>query len=132
MHKCLREKLLPLHSMHCSNFSDRIDVKKTPEQCSLNHYSSQRARKDVWWDMYSSEGLNDWQVCDQDGLKENYIMKKTPMRGGSKKNWKEWEKKITVASTFISSEFNNNSSPRTTIFSSFISVSILVYSGNPY
>ena len=70
-------------------------------------------------------------MCDQDGLKENYIMKKTPMRGGSKKNWKE-RKRITVASTFINSEFNNNSSPRTTISSSFISVSMLVYNGDPY
>ena len=43
------------------------------DPCSLNHYSSQRAREDAWWDMYSSEDLNDWQVWDQDGLKENYI-----------------------------------------------------------
>ena len=60
MQKYLREKLLPLHSMYCSNFSGRIYVEKTPEQRSLNHYSSQRAREDAWWDMYSSEGLNDW------------------------------------------------------------------------
>ena len=26
--------------------------------------------------MHSSEGLNDWQVCDQDDLKGDYIMKK--------------------------------------------------------
>ena len=45
--------------MHCSNFSNRIYVEKTPEQCSLNRYRSQRARKDAWWDMYSSEGLDD-------------------------------------------------------------------------
>ena len=45
--------------MHCSNFSDRIYVKKTPEQCSLNHYRSQRAREDAWWDIYLSEGLDD-------------------------------------------------------------------------
>ena len=74
MQKYLREKLLPPHSMHCSNFSDRIYVEKTLEQCSLNHYNSQRAREDAWWDMYSSECLNDWQVYDRDGLKENYIM----------------------------------------------------------
>ena len=80
MQKYLREKLLPLHLMHCSNFSGRIYVEKTPEQCSLNHYSSQRAKKDVWWDMYSSEGLNDWQVCDQDGKKSDYIRKKSPYR----------------------------------------------------
>ena len=55
--------------MHCSNFSGRIYVEKTPEQYSLNHYNSQRAKEDVWWDMYSSEGLNSWQVCNQDGQK---------------------------------------------------------------
>ena len=48
--------------------------------------------------MYLSEGLDDWQVYDRDGLKE----------------------------------FNNNSSPRTTISSSFIYVSMLVYISNPY
>ena len=35
MQKYLREKLLPLHSMHCSNFSGSIYVEKTPEQCSF-------------------------------------------------------------------------------------------------
>ena len=47
MQKYLREKLLLLHSMHCSNFSDRIYMEKTPEQCSLNHYRSQRGREDA-------------------------------------------------------------------------------------
>ena len=60
--------------MHYSNFFGRIYVEKTPEQCSLNHYRLQRASEDAWWDMYSSEGLDDWQVYDRDGLKENYIM----------------------------------------------------------
>ena len=60
--------------MHCSNFFGRIYVEKTPEQCSLNHYRLQRVREDAWWDMYLSEGLDDWQVYDRDGLKENYIM----------------------------------------------------------
>ena len=46
--------------MHCSNFFGRIYVEKTPKQCSLNHYCLQRAREDAWWDMYSSEGLDDW------------------------------------------------------------------------
>ena len=45
--------------MHCSNFSNRIYVKKTPEQCILNHHHSQRAREDAWWDKYSSENLDD-------------------------------------------------------------------------
>ena len=31
MQKYLREKLLPPHLMHCSNFSGRIYVEKTPE-----------------------------------------------------------------------------------------------------
>ena len=47
MHKYLREKLLPPHLMHCSNFSDRIYVEKTPEQCNLNHYRSQRVKEDA-------------------------------------------------------------------------------------
>ena len=93
MQKYLREKLLPPHSMHCSNFSGRIYVKKISEHYSLNHYSSQRAREYAWWDMYSSEGLNGWQVCDQDGLKENYIMQKTPHEGGIEENWEGGEKK---------------------------------------
>ena len=68
-------------------------------------------------------------MCDQDGLKENYIMKKTRHEGGMEEKIKREERKrITVASTFINSEFNNNSSPRTTISSSFISISMLVYS----
>ena len=45
---------------------------------------------------------------------------------------REERKRITVASTLINSEFNNNSSPRTTISSSFISISMLVYSEDPY
>ena len=45
---------------------------------------------------------------------------------------REERKKITVASTLINSELNNNSSPQTTISSCFISISMLVYSGDPY
>ena len=45
--------------MHGSNFSNRIYVEKTPEQYSLNHYRSQRAREDAWWNLYSNEGLDD-------------------------------------------------------------------------
>ena len=45
---------------------------------------------------------------------------------------REERKRITVASTLINSEFNNNSSPRTKISSSFISISMLVYSEDPY
>ena len=45
---------------------------------------------------------------------------------------REERKRITIASTLINSEFNNNSSPRITISSSFISISLLVYSRDPY
>ena len=89
MQKYLREKLLPPHSMHCSNFFGRIYVEKTPEQCSLNHYISQRAKEVIWWDKYSSEGLNGWQVCDQDGLKGDYIMKKNPEGRGVEEKLRE-------------------------------------------
>ena len=47
MQKYLREELLPPHSMHCSNFSSRIYVEKTPEQCNPNHYRSKRAKEDA-------------------------------------------------------------------------------------
>ena len=40
MQKYLREKLLPSHSMHCSNFSGHIYMEKTPKQRSFNHYHS--------------------------------------------------------------------------------------------
>ena len=49
-------------------------MEKTPEQCSLNHHHSQRAREDTWQDIYSSIGLDDEQMYDLDDLKENYIM----------------------------------------------------------
>ena len=45
--------------MHCNNFSGRIYVEKTLEQCNLNHHRSQKARENAWWDMYSSEGLDE-------------------------------------------------------------------------
>ena len=45
---------------------------------------------------------------------------------------REERKRITIASTLINSEFNNNSSPQTMISSSFMSISMLVYSGDPY
>ena len=49
-------------------------MEKTPEQCSLNHHRSQRAREDAWEDIYSSIGLDDEKVDDRDDLKENYLM----------------------------------------------------------
>ena len=60
--------------MHCSNFSCRIYVENTSKQCSLNHHHSRKAKEDAWWDIYSSEGLDDEQVYNQDSLKRNYIM----------------------------------------------------------
>ena len=45
--------------MHYSNLFGHIYVEKTPEQCILNHHRLQRAREDAWWDIYSSENLND-------------------------------------------------------------------------
>ena len=60
--------------MYCSNFSDRIYVEKTSEQCNLNHHHPQGAKEDAWWDIYSSGGFDDEQVYDQDSLKRNYIM----------------------------------------------------------
>ena len=50
--------------MHYSNFSGRIYVEKTLEQCILNHYRLKKAREDAWWDRYSSGGLDDEQVYD--------------------------------------------------------------------
>ena len=54
------------------------------------------------------------------------------MKEGSKEIGKEKRKRTTVALAFRNSEFNNNSSPRTMISSSFISVSMLVHISNPY
>ena len=127
-----RKAILPPHLMHCSNFFGRIYVKKTPEQCSLNHYSSQRTKEDVWWDMYLSEGLNGWQVCDQDGQKMRLYKKKESLWGrDQRKVRREERERITVASTLINSEFNNNPSPRIIISSILIFISILDYSGYP-
>ena len=44
--------------------------------------------------------------------KETIQGKRLPIRRGSKKIRKEKRKIITVASTFINSEFNNNSPPQ--------------------
>ena len=81
--------------MHYSNFSGHIYVEKTPEQYSLNHHRSQRTREDAWQDIYLSIGLDDEQVYNQDGLKENYIMWRTPPshKGGiGEREWKRREK----------------------------------------
>ena len=55
---------------------------------------------------------------------------------GIKKHSEEGEKRMTVALrvvlAFRKSGLNNNSSPRTTISSSFTSVSMLVHISNPY
>ena len=54
------------------------------------------------------------------------------MGGDQRKIRREQKRRITVASTLINSEFNNNSSPWITISSILISISMLVYNGDPY
>ena len=54
--------------MHCNYFSGRIYVEKTSEQCCLGYHNLQKAKEGVWWDMYSSKGLDDQQVYDEDDL----------------------------------------------------------------
>ena len=118
--------------MHCSNFSDRIYVEKTPEQFSLNHHRSQRVKKDAWQDIYSSIGLDDGQMYDQDGLKENYIMWRTPHREEDwRKKAKEKRKSITIAWTL---EIANWTIVRLLgqLFHQILSVSVLVHISNPY
>ena len=69
--------------MHCNNFSGHIYVEKTFEQYSFNHHQhSRRAKEDGWWDIYSSEGLDDEQVYNQDSVKRNYIMWKPSQKWG--------------------------------------------------
>ena len=45
MQKYLREKLLPPYSMHCSNFSDRIYVEKTPDNVVSTTTTHREPRK---------------------------------------------------------------------------------------
>ena len=54
------------------------------------------------------------------------------MGGDRGKVMREERERITVASTLINSEFNNNPSPRIVISSILIFISILDYSGDPY
>ena len=85
--------------------------------------------------MYLSENLDNQKVYNRDGLKENYIMWKTPTRGGSKNKEKEKRKRFTVALrvllAFRNSGSNNSSSPQTTFSSSFTGVSMFVLILNP-
>ena len=79
--------------MHCSNFSDRIYMENISEQYSLNHHNSRRAKEDGWWDMYSSEGLDDEQVYDEDSVKKKlYNVKALPERGDRKTEIEKKEK----------------------------------------
>ena len=72
-------------------------------------------------------------MCDQDGLKGNYIRKKTPYGGGSEKKIRREEReRITIVSTLINSEVNNNPSTRIIISSILTFISMLVYNGDPY
>ena len=57
--------------MQCSYFSGHIYVEKTSEQYYLGYHNSQKTRKGVWWDKYSSKGSDDQQVEGEDDPKEN-------------------------------------------------------------
>ena len=52
--------------------------------------------------------------------------------GDRRKVMREERERITVTSTLINSEFNNNPSPWIVISSILIFISILDYSGDPY
>ena len=55
--------------MHYNHFYDRIYVKKTSEQGYLGYHNSQEIKEGVWWDRYSSKGLDDQQVEGEDDPK---------------------------------------------------------------
>ena len=76
-------------------------------------------------------------MYDRDGLKRNYIMWRTPHKiGVEKKIVRKKRKRVTVALSvvlaFRNSDLNNNSSPRTTVSSSFTCVSMFVHILNLY
>ena len=48
--------------MHCTYFYGRIYVEYIFEQYFLGDHNSEKAKKEVWWDKYSSDGLDDEQV----------------------------------------------------------------------
>ena len=60
-----------------------------------------------------------------------YKEKESLWEENQKKVRREERERITVASTLINSEFNNNPSPRIIISSILIFISILDYSGDP-
>ena len=69
-------------------------------------------------------------MCDQDGEKRRLYKEKESLWGEDRKKVrKEERERITIASTLINSEFNNNPSPRIIISSILIFISILDYSG---
>ena len=71
-------------------------------------------------------------MCDQDGEKRRLYKEKESLWGEDRKKVrKEERERITIASTLINSEFNNNPSPWTIISSILIFISILDYSGDP-
>ena len=45
--------------MHCSNFSGRSYVERTPEQCNLNYHRVQKVREIAWWDKHYNEGFDE-------------------------------------------------------------------------
>ena len=75
-------------------------------------------------------------MYDQDGLKGNYIMWKTPHKRGIENIVKESRKRVIVALcvvlSFRNSDLNSNSSPRTNISSRFTCGSMFVHIWNPY
>ena len=82
--------------------------------------------------MYSSEGLNGWQMCDQDGEKMRLYKENESLWGRDRRKVsREERERITVVSTLINSEFNNIPSPRIIISSILIFISILDYNGYP-
>ena len=48
--------------MHCTYFYGYIYVEWTSKQCFLGDHNSEKAEEEVWWDKYSSDGLDDEQV----------------------------------------------------------------------
>ena len=61
-HEISKQKLSPPHWMHYSYSPGRINVEKTPEQCYIGYHNSQITERGVWWDRFSSKGLDDRQM----------------------------------------------------------------------
>ena len=64
--------------MHCTYFYGRIYVEYIFEQYFLGDHNSEKAKKEVWWDKYSSDGLDDEQVWGKDSSMGLYNGKYLP------------------------------------------------------